>query len=503
MSLTTRSLALVALCGLAALTIIALGGGPLRASGAALPTNTQRARTDTPLPPPPTNTPRPTTVPTFTLVPSRTPLPSRTPTATRTPRPSPTPEPTLVIMGTYTTPVNTPATAIPLPLDTPAPSTDDIMTILVLGSDTDELNRTQRTDVMIAVTINRTAGSVSMLHFPRDMYVYAPNDTMRKMNTVAARGIEMYGEGGGVRLLKETMMYNFGLKIDHYARVGFMQFQEIIQRLGGLRITVDCGVQGNKLKAPGLDIKDPENYEVYTLYIGEHILDPLTALWYVRARGSSSDLDRGRRQMEVLRAIWRQSRELGLIDQATNIWPEVLKTVDTDLTLSDVLGLLPLGLQLDPANIQRITVAEGTHFKQWYTSDVGSFSWLPEREPWQQAIQNLMLPPARNRFGGENPLVAVVADPQLDGYEHVAADRLSWEGFRVVLPGPEGVVKRNVTAIYDYTGGAKPDSLNAMAKLLRVPAANIIEQPDPNATVDFRVEMGRDYGTSCFYGLPE
>jgi hypothetical protein len=40
-----------------------------------------------------------------------------------------------------------------------------------------------------------------------------------------------------------------------------------------------------------------------------------------------------------------------------------------------------------------------------------------------------------------------------------------------------------------------------MRKALRVSPGNVISQPDPNATADFRVEMGRDYGTSCFYGL--
>jgi hypothetical protein len=38
-------------------------------------------------------------------------------------------------------------------------------------------------------------------------------------------------------------------------------------------------------------------------------------------------------------------------------------------------------------------------------------------------------------------------------------------------------------------------------KVLRVGKAAVIDKPDPNRTVDFRVEMGRDYG-SCIWALP-
>ncbi len=40
-----------------------------------------------------------------------------------------------------------------------------------------------------------------------------------------------------------------------------------------------------------------------------------------------------------------------------------------------------------------------------------------------------------------------------------------------------------------------------LTKLLRVGKGMVISQPDPNRTVDFRVEMGRDY-SRCIYALP-
>ena len=451
-----------------------------------------------------TNTPRPTRTPTYSAPPTNTPRLAHTPTPSLSSTPTPIPEPTLVIFGTYATPMVLPPTAIPLSAPLPEyPEGDDILTILLLGSDTTERNLTQRTDVMVVVVINRTAGSVSMLHLPRDLYVYAPNDTMRKLNTVADQGIKMYGAGGGSRLIKETLQYNFGIKVDFYARVGFTEFQEIIEALGGLTISVDCAIQGNRLKEPDLDIYDPDSYEVYTLNIGRHTLDPYMALWYVRARGSSSDIDRGRRQMEVLTAIWRQARSAGLLTQATVLVPELLKIVETDMNAADLIGLVPLALSLEPANVQQIVLQQNVHFRQWYTTDTSTFTWLPNTDGMREAVQNLYTPPTRNRLSGENPRVVVAAASVLSGYDQVAADRLAAEGFRVMMLGTEGAVNRGYTALYDYSGGAMPQSLEIIRRALRISEELVISEPNPNAPYDFRVDIGHDYYQSCLYSLPE
>lgn len=473
--------------------------------------------TDTPAPtstvgPPPTNTRRPTSTeaatetpgatdtPARTLTPSRTPTITKTPTPTRTPTRTKTPLPTMVILGTYETPVAPPV--IPIPLSMPAPDFkgNDVVTIMLLGSDTITKGAVSRTDVIILLSINRTAGTVSMIHIPRDLFVYAPNYTIVKINTIMNYGNQRYGAGGGAKLLKDTIQYNLGLKIDFYARVDFVEFQSLISKLGGLDISVDCALEDWKLKSPDLDYDNPDNWEKYILNVGRRKLDPYTALWYARSRNSSSDYERGRRQMDVLRAIWRQGRAAGVFAQVTELWPEVQKTVDTDMQLQDVLGLIPVGISLDPANIQRFDIVQNVHVK--VGDDLGSFGLLPVREKMQELVQNFVLPPSPNRLNGEAPKVEVGAGLTYKGYDQVAADRMSWEGFNVKVVGTEGMVNRTSTVIIDYTGNAKPASLQTLMRVLRVTKASVQQKPDPNATVDFRVEMGKDYA-SCLWALPK
>ncbi|MEP7290065.1 MAG: LCP family protein [Chloroflexota bacterium] len=482
------------------------------------PTNTPRSSNSSGGQSPATNTPKaaapeatdsgPTLVPSRTLPPSKTPTNTRTPSNTPTPSPTRTPSrtptlpPTMVILGTYETPIVTPITPIPPSAPTPVASGDDIVTVLLLGSDTITPDAVARTDVIIVLVIDRTANTVAMLHFPRDMIVYAPNGSpaMAKINTIMNTGNVKYGPGGGAKLIKDTLLYNFGIKIDFYARVDFVQFQNLINKLGGLDISVDCAIQGNRLKSPDMDVTKPESYELYTLPVGYQHLGAYMSLWYVRSRGSSNDFKRGERQLDVLRAMWRQAKNAGLFAQITQLWPEVQKLVETDMTLQDIVGLAPIALNIDPEGIQRINVSQETHFTQWYTSDVGSFGLLPKPDVWKTTIQNLVLPPPKNRLGGESPTVEVAAALPVKGYDHVAADRLSWEGFTAKAIGTEGAVNRTNTVIIDYTGNAKPSSRASLMKLLRVSKAAVIDKPDPNRTVDFRVEMGKDYG-QCIWAL--
>src|SRR5207245_206299 len=113
--------------------------------------------------------------------------------------------------------------------------------------------------------------------------------TMAKINTIMNYGTVNNGPGGGAKLIKDTLLYNFGIKVDFYAHVNFVDFEDLILKLGGLDISVDCAIQGHRLKSPELDVTKPESYELYTMPIGYRHLDPYMALWYVRSRGSSSD----------------------------------------------------------------------------------------------------------------------------------------------------------------------------------------------------------------------
>ena len=71
-------------------------------------------------------------------------------------------------------------------------------------------------------------------------------------------------------------------------------------------------------------------------------MDGETALWYVRSRKTTSDLDRLRRTQEVILAIGKKLFSLNGILHLPQFYAAYRGTVTTDLALADVSNLIPL-----------------------------------------------------------------------------------------------------------------------------------------------------------------
>jgi len=357
--------------------------------------------------------------------------------------------------------------------------------------------------VIILVSVNKRENTVAMWHLPRDLLVYIPNHTMDRINLAFAYGARGDFPGGSFGLFKETILYNLGIELDYYARADFDDFQMIVEKLGGLEVSVDCAISDWRLIDPELDPTVEENWEYYTLPIGRQKLEPYMALWYARSRQTTNDLDRGRRQMDLLRAMWYQARETGLFEQVTELWPEAAAIIDTNMTLTDVLGFVPLAASLDMSNIARYSGSVGVHYTAFKTPDDGREVFLPNRDELIPLIKDFLTPPTANRLSRRATTVEVVdASAWNIGFDAVAADRLAWEGFAAQRGGASGGPARDLTVLYDYTGQTKGSVLDDLMRVLRVGEAQVIVEPNPNRDVDFRVEIGRGYN-SCVLGSAE
>jgi LCP family protein required for cell wall assembly len=476
--------------------------------------------TDTPsATPTETLTPTPSDTPTETLTPSITPtgVPSPTPTFTPTLTPSPTSVPAhlaKIDTGGYPTPSTPPPTAIPTPVD-PIKVPDGVVNILLMGSDKRPDTGGYRTDTLIVVSINKKEGTVNMLSLPRDLYVYIPGWTMNRINTADARGSAVGWEGGGPGLIKETLLYNFGITIHHYARVDFSGFKGIVDAIGGIDVPVDCAIQGYRLREPRLGLEDFPTYddyvaytadlnswEVYTLDVGVHHLDGYMALWYARVRQGSTDFDRARRQQQVLRAIWAQAQTLGLLAHAPELWQQYGDLVETDMGLGNLLQLAPVAADLDTSRIRSYIITPDL-LTAWIEPGTGANVFIPNAGAVERIVSLAMQPPAENYVIANTATVEVRNGTSGERLDEVAADRLGWEGLLTIPTGPapegDGFGK---TVIYDFTGRSKTSQLRTLQRILHVADSEVFVQPDPNRVVDYIVILGEDY-RSCTYQMQE
>jgi len=87
-------------------------------------------------------------------------------------------------------------------------------------------------------------------------------------------------------------------------------------------------------------------------------MDGATALWYVRSRYSTSDIDRLRRAQEVLLAIFQRLMNLDAIAKAPQLWSDFSSSIETDMRLDQILALLPLApaLLADQTRIHQYSI---------------------------------------------------------------------------------------------------------------------------------------------------
>jgi LCP family protein required for cell wall assembly len=199
-----------------------------------------------------------------------------------------------------------------------------------------------------------------MTSIPRDLYVYIPGWTMQRINTAMAYG--------GFHTLGMTLAYNLGVYPDHYIMVNFSNFVSIVDSLDGIDVHVAQNFSDNR-----------SGYGWYTVKEGIVHMDGETALWYVRSRYSSSDIDRLRRAQEVIQAIGYRLLNFDVLKRAPALYRIYKDSVTTDIGFSDIGILLPLAKMLvEIQDIHRYSIGYGPVY-DWTEPYTGAMLLLPNR----------------------------------------------------------------------------------------------------------------------------
>lgn len=324
--------------------------------------------TSTPLP---SATPTPSLTPTATVTPTATATPTPTITPTATPLPPALPTPTFTAdfsqggapatdaEGTPTETCTPFVTCIPEPAP-PSQALAATENILLLGSDLRSGDKTWRTDTMLLVAVDHANNRVGVLSFPRDYWLYIPGYTsdtgshFQRINQVDYIGEHIVKHPqGGFGLLQETFQYNFGIRLDRFARLHRQGFVDIVDTLGGIDIELPCelwelspteGVPG------GFPIGN-ETFWVLYLPAGLNHLDGETALKFTTYRYNSADWDRARRQQAFLAAAREQFIRAGTLTQIPRLWGIFKDYFKTNLGLRDLIRLGALARDLDVSAI--------------------------------------------------------------------------------------------------------------------------------------------------------
>ena len=437
---------------------------------------------------------------------SRTPEPAILPTEEATARPASTPVPEDISLPKLLIPPD-PAegkwlSGTRVPRRVPDIQREHkLINFMLLGSD-EELtdDRFIRTDTMIVVSLNFQTGTMSMLSLPRDLFVYIPHGRMGRLNTAFGIGENIdWDPGRGFGLLRQTIFYNFGINVHYYARVDFSGFEEIIDRLGGVDIAVDCAYRD--YYPVGFDSQgNASGYRWRTLSVGYYTFNGYDALWYARTRKYTDDFDRGRRQQLLLRAMWRKARSLGLASTLPQLWPELIQIVDTDIPFDQMLRVLPFVINLDLNDVENFTFKKNYHTRHWTTPDGWSVQ-LPNPDEVAKLMQALYTPPSKYQVALTGPSIAVYNGSGAENWDIVASERLRWDGYNAVALGSmEDGNDYPANQLTDFVASEKGSLVPGILRALNMSSEQVERKASADREYDYEVVIGRDY-QSCTYGV--
>jgi LCP family protein required for cell wall assembly len=211
-----------------------------------------------------------------------------------------------------------------------------------------------RSDTLLVMMVDTLTREVSLVSVPRDTRVRIKGLGWDKINHAFA--------AGGAALTQQTTENFLGIPIDYYAKVDLQSFGRVVDAMGGVTIDVEERMQ----------YEDTWDNFVIDLKPGLQRLDGRTALQYVRYRDEEGDIGRIRRQQKFIKAVLAEMNTLAGIMKLPGIAREVFASLDTNMPMPVVMGLIHQ-LKGSLATGLKVHMVEGSPY---YINDISY--WIPD-----------------------------------------------------------------------------------------------------------------------------
>lgn len=231
---------------------------------------------------------------------------------------------------------------------------EGVYNILLLGEEAIGSGTSRgRTDLIIIATLNKNSKSIKLTSLMRDTLVQIPGYKENKLNTAY--------EKGDVDLLYETISLNFNVHIDGGVLVNFENFEEIIDYMGGLELTL-TNSEAKYLRNTNY-ISNPR---YRTVVGGTQLMNGNQILGYSRIRkraaitGDNNDYGRTDRHRIILNAIFEKYKTNSELELAT-VMIKMIPMVKTDIDSKTFEKLLTTFIEMRTMEINQLRIpADGT-----------------------------------------------------------------------------------------------------------------------------------------------
>lgn len=205
-----------------------------------------------------------------------------------------------------------------------------ITNILLVGVDGNNIEKGNRSDSMMILTIDEKNQDIRLTSLARDTYVDIEGYGSEKLTHAYAYE--------GASLLIQTIKNNFGIDVDKYVAVSFESFEKIIDILDGIEINVSKKEvsQINGIKKSGTQT-----------------LNGSQALEYSRIRYIDSAYERDNRQRKVIEALYNK-----LVNDSNgnlmSVLNEVLRYTKTNMLPLEIVSIANKAIKINDTEFDQV-----------------------------------------------------------------------------------------------------------------------------------------------------
>lgn len=211
--------------------------------------------------------------------------------------------------------------------------------VLLLGTDHNRVGGREgdrHSDSIMLVRADPKRHRVVYLSIPRDLHVTIPGGGEAKINAAF--------QAGGPALALKTVRAFTGLPINHVIVVDFADFEDLIDKLGGITVDVPAPIVSNRFDCPYASDARCRDWQGWRFAKGKQHMSGRRALIYSRIRENrlnpaESDVTRAERQQRVLQAIAAKLTGIGTFVKLPFVGGDLLEPLATDLTANQFLQL--------------------------------------------------------------------------------------------------------------------------------------------------------------------
>lgn len=213
-------------------------------------------------------------------------------------------------------------------LDAVSDVTSKPFVLYVSGSDTrSQILDTSRSDVNIIMAVNPTTKQILLLNTPRDYYI---------ANPVGGGALDKLTHCGiyGVDCSMKALANLYDTDVNYYLQLNFTGFETLIDAIGGITINSPQDFTASQTSS-------------YSFKKGANQVNGAQALAFARERYSfaSGDNQRGRDQMEVIRAVIEKlTSSPAILQNYSQILQSMENMMVTSMTSNDISALVKMQL---------------------------------------------------------------------------------------------------------------------------------------------------------------